>query len=117
MIEFVLLDYLETALNIPAYMEKPADMSGYFLVLEKLGSYEDNFIPHANIAVQAYAPTLAEAAKLNSRVKSAMSDAITIPAVSSVKLNSDYNFTDTETKQYRYQSVYVITYAQEVDNG
>lgn len=114
MIEFVLLDYLENALDIPAYMEKPANMPAYFLVLEKVGSAEENYIPSANIAIQSYAPTLAEAAKLNARVKEAMQDAITLDAVSSVKLNSDYNFTDTDTKQYRYQGVYVVTYAREV---
>lgn len=114
MIEFLLLDYLENALNVPAYMEKPATMPASFLVLEKVGSSEENWIPKANIAVQSYAPTLAEAAKLNGRVKAAMMDAVTLDAVSSVKLNSDYNFTDPETKQYRYQGVYVVTYAQEV---
>ena len=28
-------------------------------------------------------------------------------------LNSDYNFTDTETKEYRYQAVFDINYYQE----
>jgi len=30
--------------------------------------------------------------------------------IGKVKLNSDYNFTDTVTKQYRYQAVYDISH-------
>lgn len=30
--------------------------------------------------------------------------------ISRVKLNSDYNFTDTQKKKYRYQAIYEITY-------
>ena len=30
--------------------------------------------------------------------------------ISRVELNSDYNFTDTSTKRYRYQAVYNFIY-------
>ena len=33
---------------------------------------------------------------------------INLDEIASVKLNSDYNFTDEETKQYRYQAVFDI---------
>ena len=32
------------------------------------------------------------------------------PEVASCRLNSDYNFTDTTKKQYRYQAVFDIVY-------
>ena len=117
MIEFFLTDYLESALNIPVFMEKPERQAMPYIVLEKTGSAEVNFIPEATIAVQSYDDTLAKAAKLNQRVKAAMLDAIELDGIDSVKLNSDYNFTDTTTKQYRYQGVYVVTYAREVENN
>ena len=60
--------------------------------------------------MQSYAPSLFEAAELNERVKAAMDDLILLPDIFSAKLDSDYNFTDTATKQYRYQAVYNITY-------
>ena len=32
--------------------------------------------------------------------------------ISSVKLNTDYDFTDEETKEYRYQAVYDLVYME-----
>ena len=36
-----------------------------------------------------------------------------LDAVSASRLNSDYNFTDTTTKRYRYQAVYDLVYFNE----
>ena len=35
------------------------------------------------------------------------------PQISRVQLNSDYNFTDTAQKRYRYQAVYDLTFYDE----
>ena len=114
LIEFVIRDYLEDALEgVPVYMEHPGSGETSYVIIEKIGSTETNHIPGATFAVQSYAATLAEAAKLNRRVKTAMLDAIELDMIYAVKLNSDYNYTDLSTKQYRYQGVYVITHAQE----
>lgn len=51
-----------------------------------------------------------EAAKLNEKIKNLMYDLITVSEVSKVSLNSDYNYTDLETKEYRYQAVFDIHY-------
>ncbi len=51
-----------------------------------------------------------EAAVLNEEVKEAVEGMITLDEVSKVSLNSDYNFTDTTTKEYRYQAVFDINY-------
>ena len=53
---------------------------------------------------------LYDAAALNMEVKTAIKNAVELPSVSAVYINSDYNFTDTETKRYRYQCVAVITH-------
>ena len=60
--------------------------------------------------MQSYGPSLFEAAELNERVKAAMDDLIQLPDIISSDLDSDYNFTDTSTKRYRYQAVYDIIY-------
>ena len=62
------------------------------------------------LAVQSYAPTLLPAAELNEQVKTAMFGAAQLPGVAAVHLNSDYNFTDTSSKTYRYQAVFDVTY-------
>lgn len=39
-----------------------------------------------------------------------MDAAATCPEISGVKLDRDYNFTDTTTREYRYQAIYDLTY-------
>ena len=53
-----------------------------------------------------------KAAELNETVKAAMDELAELRGIGSVSLNSDYNFTDSTTKQYRYQAIYNITYCE-----
>lgn len=110
MIEARIIEYLAEALDIPVYAEVPEDAAGEFLVVEKTGSARTNYLDEATIAVQSYADSLSDAAFLNQRVKAAILNLWTQDDVSAVRLNSDYNFTDTTTRRYRYQGVYVVTY-------
>ena len=110
MIEERVLNYLNDALSVPCRMEMPEKVSGQFVVLEKTGTYRLNKITQATFAVQSYAPTLYDAALLNERVKAAMEDLVKRDDISKVQLNSDYNYTDTAMKRYRYQAVFVVTY-------
>lgn len=108
MIEKKVLDWLDTQLSVPVYMERPLDVPESYVLLEKTGSSMENWIYSVMIAVQSYAPTLLGAAQLNELVKTAMLNMIERGDVSSVRLNSDYNYTDTATKSYRYQAVFDI---------
>lgn len=118
MIEKIVLDYLSDALSVPVYMETPADtpddpIPSEYVLIEKTGSSETNIIPSATLAIQSISNiSLYNAASLNEAAKGAMFNLITVPEVSRSSLNSDYNFTDTTTKQYRYQAVYDITYKE-----
>lgn len=51
-----------------------------------------------------------EAAKLNEELKEIVEQLVILDEISGVSLNSDYNFTDTETKEYRYQAVFDINH-------
>lgn len=110
MIEKIILDYLSSTLSVPAYMEVPRKAPESYVLIEKTGSSELNHIKEATLAVQSIAPTLYEAATLNETIKTAMDGSISLAAVTRARCNSDYNFTDTTTKSYRYQAVYDITY-------
>lgn len=110
MIETTVLNYLSEELAEPCYMEVPAEPPATFVVIDKTGSSRLNLVNEATLAIQSYAATKAQAAELNERVKSAMDNIITLADIGGVKLNSDYNFTNTQTKKYRYQAVYVLTY-------
>lgn len=104
---------LEALPGVPAYLEKPADASGTYVVLEKTGGDIYNHIMHATIAVQTYAPTMYGAAVLGNEARDAFFSLLENEHIFSIDLNSGpYNFTDRETKQYRYQSVFVITYEE-----
>lgn len=110
MIEKIILDYLNEALDVPVYMEVPADIVESYVIVEKTGSSETNHIKEATLAIQSVAPSLYKAACLNEEVKAAMDSSITLGSIARAKCNSDYNFTDTTTKSYRYQAVYDVVY-------
>ena len=115
MIEVTIIEYLNEALDVPVWMEVPkgSDDPDEYVIVQKTGSGKSNFISHATFALQSYGGSLYEALCLNEAVKTAMDNFITRNEISASRLNSDYNFTDTTTKKYRYQAVYDITYKEE----
>ena len=104
-----LLDYLGEALSVGVYMESPEELTNYIL-LDQTGSSRNDHIITTTIAVQSYAPSLYEAMVLNESVKAAMKGFAQLANVTRVELDTDYNFTNTVTKQYRWQAVYNITH-------
>ena len=109
MIAKTLLDFLAEDLDIDVYMEQPSEVTNYVLI-DQTGSIRTNHITTTTIALQSYAPSLYEAMVLNDRVKGAMERFATLNEVARVELDTDYNFTNTTTKQYRWQAVYLITH-------
>lgn len=111
LIEKILFDYLSAELADPVYMEYPEDAPPErFYLLEKTGGNIEDKIGYATFALQSYGGSLFATASMNSVGISAMLDAVALDAVSSVSLNSDYNFTDTTRRRHRYQAVFNITH-------
>lgn len=110
MIEIIVKGYLKSRLSIPVLLEMPEEKVNRFILIEKTGGGENDCIQSSTLAIQSYAESLAEAAKLNETVKKVMKEIILLNDICKCKLNSDYNWTDTSTKQYRYQAVYNITH-------
>lgn len=110
MIEKKVLNYLRKHLKVPVFMEQPEDKIYEYVLLEKTGSSQADFINFATIAIQSYGSTLLQAAVLNEEVKGVMFGMTALPDISKVQLNTDYNFTDTTKKKYRYQAVYDLVY-------
>ena len=110
MIEKTILDYLDEHLTVPVYMEEPINKPASYVLIERTGSSESDLIETTTLALQSYGASLYDAAVLNMAVKSRIKQAVELPSVSAVYINSDYNFTDTETKRYRYQCVAVVTH-------
>lgn len=113
MIEKIVLDYLGAVLPVPAYMETPKDPPKEYVLLEKTGGGETNYIERATLAIQSVSSvSLYRAAQINEEVKVAMEGILALPQIFRAKRNTDYNFTNPQTKQYRYQAVYDMTYKE-----
>lgn len=110
MIELITKDYLDEHLSVPVFTEKPSNGSGRYVFFDKTGSEKSNHLPSATIAFQSYAESKYQAALLNEQLKTVVEQMIELDEIRGLTLNSDYNFTDTTTKEYRYQAVYDIRY-------
>lgn len=112
MIEITIRNYLNRVLSVPVYLEYPdgETVPAKHVMVEKVGSGRNNHIDSASIALQSYGASLYDAMSLNEEVKAAMDAIVSLKEIGSSALDSDYNFTDTTTKQYRYQAVYDITH-------
>lgn len=113
LIEEIVKNYLKDEMDISVTLEFP-DMKNQkisnFLVLEKIGSNDTQHLKGALIAIQSYADSLYQASVLNEVVKQKMKSIIELNEISKCTCNSDYNFTDTVSKRYRYQAIFDISY-------
>lgn len=104
-----LLQYLNEHLDVNAYAEAPKEITDYVLI-EQTGSRRSNHIITTTIAIQSYGESLLDAMILNGEVEMAMNEFVQLSNITKVELETDYNFTNTTTKQYRWQAVYNITH-------
>lgn len=109
MIEKIIMDHLAKKLDVPVFGEVPENPpASYVVVVRSGGGGREDFLHNPMVLCRSYAATLAEAAKLNDRAVEAMDSLTECDEVSGCYLTGSYNFTDQETKQYRYQAVYNI---------
>lgn len=114
MIEITIKNFLESKLTVPVLMEIPKSPASQFVIIEKTGGGQNNHIDSAIMTIQSYGASMLEALELNEQVKKWMLDGmeglVTVDEVAKVSLNSDYNYTDTTSKRYRYQAVFEIVH-------
>lgn len=109
MIEKTIVDYLSENLEVFVGMEAPEQITNYVLV-DKTGSSRSNHIITSRFAIQSYGATLYSAMLLNEEVERVMEGLLELDEITRVQLETDYNFTNTATKQYRWQAVFSITH-------
>lgn len=110
MIETIIRDYLLPILKVPvmtAHQHKDPDT---FVIIERVGGSMTNRVRSATVAIQSYGQSMIRAAELHEAVMNAMDGIRILDEIGGISLNSEYSYTDEETKQYRYQAVYDITY-------
>lgn len=110
MIEIAIKTYLKTHLNVPVFFEYTGMTNSSFVIIEKTSSAKHNQLNSSTFAFQSYGTSMYEAAKLNNEVKQIVEQMIKLDSINRISLNSDYNYTDTDMKIYRYQAVFDITH-------
>lgn len=110
MIENVVLNHLAKRMTVPVYMEEPERPPEAYVIIERTGGGSRGQLKTATLAIRSYGKTMEQAAQLNEAMKEAMECIENQDPVSRAQLNSDYNFTDTATKRYRYQAVYDLIF-------
>lgn len=105
-IEECIRNYLANKLDVPVYMEKPENKPEKYVIVQKTGGGISEHIWRAIVAIQSYADSMFDAAELNQEAIQAMLGIIQLDEISSCKLNSSYEYTDTSEKKYRYQAVF-----------
>ena len=110
MIEETVRTFLQKVLDVPCFLEHEKDMPSEYIMIEKTGGNIDRMLRQSTLAIQSISTSMYKAAYLSNRVVTAMSLLIEDDNVLKVALNSDYNYTDTTTKKYRYQAVFDITH-------
>lgn len=109
MIETTIINHLTEELEgVGVYAELQKEIVYPFVIVEKTGGNVKNHIKHSMITIQSYDKTLLSAAKLNEKVMNAMAEAIDLKEICSIGVNSNYNYTDTANKRYRYQAVFDV---------
>ena len=114
LIESAVIGHLCTELNTAnVFAGRPKDPPAAYWLIEKTAAQEENHILQATIAVQSISSnSLLEAAQMSNDAEEAMRRLILLENVGSSKLNSAYNYTDPETREYRYQAVFDINYTE-----
>lgn len=112
MIEKIIINHLQAVQELPVYAETPVKPTEEYILIEKTGGVEENHIRQATVAVQSISRvSMLRAAELAEKHREEMLGLAANDRVFRCAVNAGpYNFTDTETKEYKYQTVYDIFY-------
>lgn len=114
-IEKELIAYLISA-NIEGiggnvFAEVPLNKPKRYIIINRTTGDARDRVNRALVAIRSIsANSMLEAIEMNAAVKEAMEAMPFNTGIYSARLNSDYNYTDTSTKEYRYQAVFEIYY-------
>lgn len=109
-IEVIIRNHLNSILDVPVETEKPEPEPNEYVLIDKTGGGRSNRLDSSTFAFQSYSTSKYNASVLNEKTKAAVDTLVELHEIGGVSLNSDYNYTDTTTKQYRYQAVYDINH-------
>ena len=110
-IESLIINHLNTGLvGVEAHSLIPNHRPDSFVVVERTGGNIENHIKYGMFVTDCYGKTPLDAAELCETVISLMESLVEHDEVSSVRLNSHYNDTDTALHEFKYGALFEITY-------
>lgn len=112
MIDEEIYTYLKKKLSpVSVSIEVPRTPPQRFVTVMKTGSRQVGFsFYESTFAVQSWAESRAAAMELSYRACEAMRQAPDELDSVTRSRGSDYDFTDTQTKKYRYQAVFTVSH-------
>lgn len=110
MIDFIIKEFLEKNLEVKIFMVEPDLSLDKYVTFERVSNFKKDYLYTTTFAFQSWADTLYDAMILNEKVKEVLEKIDQEKEIMYSKFQNDYNFTDTETKKYRYQSIFEIKY-------
>lgn len=105
MIEILIKEFLQSKTDVPVLLERAPRRTDGYILLEKIGSGEENQLFFSSFAIQSHGATLYEAAKRNAETKKWLREFEGHAKIAKVKIENDYNFTDPDMGLYRYQLI------------
>lgn len=108
MIESIVRDFLEER-GFEVYTEEQDSVEKY-LVIERTKDECVDYLYTSTLTVTSYGTSMYEAAELCEEVIEAMQFIVEKDEVTDCALESDYNYTNTYTMQYRYQAVFAVSH-------
>lgn len=113
-IEATVVSHLSAKLQSShVYAERPVNPPDEYFIIEKTAADETNHVKMATVAVQSISKvSLLNAAMMSKAAEAAMKSLNEVDDIGTCRLNTAYNFTDPETKEYRYQAVFDIYYLE-----
>lgn len=114
LIEATVIGFLSSQLYTnDVYAERPIDLPAEYYIVEKTAAGEENHIQKATVAVQSISSvSLLNAATMSKAAEKAMKSITSIAGIGKCQLNSAYNFTNPETREYRYQAIFDLYYVE-----
>lgn len=113
MIEKTVRDWLVSRLSVPVNFQTPEGPPNLYVRLQKTGSIDNEGAITSTFALQSVGKSLLEVMRLNEKIKDEMPPMVELENVFRCHLEGDYDFTDTSTREYRYQAVFQITHMKE----
>lgn len=108
-IEKIFRQELDALISEGVYLEEPNPRPTRYVVIEKTNGGEiDRYLYSSMISAFCYADTMEHASDLCETVKRAARTIESNNSICKITLNSDYNYTDTSKKGYRYRALFDV---------